>query len=131
MKISLVPNLEKFVADKIKSGDYQDSSEVIRDSLRRWKEREEAGALEREWLEREIQEGFDSPDSPLTKTFWKDLKKELQGETDRLQKTLAGHYELEVRKPDTKFRGTHTIEVEVPSQRRATVLARSTYVDKD
>ena len=50
---------------------------------------------------------------------------------DRLQKTLAGHYELEVRKPDTKFRGTHTIEVEVPSQRRATVLARSTYVDRD
>jgi hypothetical protein len=50
---------------------------------------------------------------------------------DRLQKTLAGHYELEVRKPDTKVRGTHTIEVDVPSQRRATVLARSTYVDKD
>src|SRR5258706_579676 len=69
MKISLVPNLEKFVAEKIKSGDYQDHSEVIRDSLRRWKEREEAGVLEREWLEREIQEGFDSPDLPLTKAF--------------------------------------------------------------
>jgi VWFA-related protein len=50
---------------------------------------------------------------------------------DRLQKTLAGHYELEVRKPDTKVRGTHDIEVEVPLQRRATVLARSTYVDRD
>ena len=50
---------------------------------------------------------------------------------DRLQKTLAGHYELEVRKPDTNVRGTHTIEVEVPSQRRANVLARSTYVDRD
>ena len=50
---------------------------------------------------------------------------------ERLQKTLAGHYELEVRKPDTKLRGTHTIEVEVPSQRRANVLARSTYVDRD
>jgi len=50
---------------------------------------------------------------------------------DRLRKTLAGHYELEVRKPDTKVRGTHTIEVEVPSQKRATVLARSTYVDRD
>lgn len=80
MKISLVPNLEKFVADKIKSGDYQDSSEVIRDSLRRWKEREEAGTIEREWLEREIQEGFGSPDFPLTKTFWKDLRKELHDE---------------------------------------------------
>jgi len=50
---------------------------------------------------------------------------------DRLQKTLAGHYELEVRKPDTKVRGTHSIEVDVPSQKRATVLARSTYIDKD
>ncbi|HEV7572768.1 MAG TPA: VWA domain-containing protein [Thermoanaerobaculia bacterium] len=50
---------------------------------------------------------------------------------DRLQKTLAGHYELEVRKPDTNVRGTHSIDVDVPSQRRATVLARSTYVDRD
>jgi len=50
---------------------------------------------------------------------------------DRLQKTLAGHYELEVRKPDTKVRGTHIIEVDVPSQRRATVLARSTYIDRE
>ena len=80
MKVSLVPNLEKFVAEKIKSGDYQDSSEVIRDSLRRWKEREEAASIEREWLEREIQEGFESPDLPATKTFWKDLSKELHEE---------------------------------------------------
>ncbi|MEA2326299.1 MAG: hypothetical protein QOE68_1258, partial [Thermoanaerobaculia bacterium] len=29
---------------------------------------------------------------------------------ERLQKTLAGHYELEVRKPDTNVHGTHTIE---------------------
>ncbi len=50
---------------------------------------------------------------------------------ERLQKTLAGHYELEVRKPDTKVRGTHIIEVDVPSQRRATVLARSTYIDRE
>ena len=50
---------------------------------------------------------------------------------ERLQKTLAGHYELEVRKPDTKVRGTHTIEVDIPSQRRASVLARGTYIDRD
>ena len=65
---------------KIKSGDYQDPSEVIRDSLRRWKEREEGRLLEREWLEREIQEGFDSPDLRPAKSFWKDLKKELHEE---------------------------------------------------
>jgi VWFA-related protein len=48
----------------------------------------------------------------------------------RLQKTLAGHYELEVRKPETKVRGLHTIEVNV-NRRDAEVMARSTYVDKE
>jgi VWFA-related protein len=49
---------------------------------------------------------------------------------DRLQKTLAGHYELEVRKPDTNVRGLHSIEVDV-DRRGADVMARSTYVDRD
>ena len=49
---------------------------------------------------------------------------------ERLHKTLAGHYELEVRKPDTKIRGLHTIEVDV-DRRGAEVMARSTYVDRD
>jgi len=48
---------------------------------------------------------------------------------ERLQKTLAGHYELEVRKPQTKFRGTHAIEVDV-NRRGAEVMARSTYIDQ-
>lgn len=48
----------------------------------------------------------------------------------RLQKTLVGHYELEVRKPDTNVRGTHTIEVET-TRKKAFVMARSTYVDKE
>jgi len=48
---------------------------------------------------------------------------------DRLQRTLAGHYELEVRKPETKLRGTHSIEVDV-NRRGADVMARSTYIDK-
>jgi VWFA-related protein len=49
---------------------------------------------------------------------------------ERLQKTLDGHYELEVRKPETKVKGVHTIEVDV-NHRDATVLARSSYVDTD
>ena len=48
---------------------------------------------------------------------------------DKLQKTLAGHYELEVRKPPTSAKGYHTIEVTV-ARRNANVLARSSYVDK-
>lgn len=49
---------------------------------------------------------------------------------ERLQKTLVGHYELEVRKPDTKVRGAHTIEVET-TRKRAIVLARSSYIDTE
>ena len=80
MKISLLPGLEKFVAKKIKSGDYQDPSDVIRDSLRRWKEQEQAAVLERDWLDKQIQEGLDSADLRPTKIFWSDLKKELHQE---------------------------------------------------
>jgi len=47
----------------------------------------------------------------------------------RLQRTLSGHYELEVRKPPTSFRGTHAIEVDV-ARRDAYVMARSTYIDR-
>jgi len=48
---------------------------------------------------------------------------------ERLQRTLAGHYELEVRKPETKVKGAHTIEVDVPKRRSANVMARTGYVD--
>ena len=48
---------------------------------------------------------------------------------DRLERTLAGHYELEVRKPETKIAaGYHTIEVQT-TRRGAEVLARGSYVD--
>ena len=67
MKIDLSPSLDKFVTEKIQSGDYVDVGEVIRDSLRRWKERE-------------IQEGIGSANLPATKTFWTDLHAELRQE---------------------------------------------------
>lgn len=49
---------------------------------------------------------------------------------ERLQKALVGHYELEVRKPETRVRGVHTIEVQT-SNKRAIVMARSSYVDRE
>jgi VWFA-related protein len=49
---------------------------------------------------------------------------------NRVQKALVGHYELEVRKPDVKNRGTHVIEVAV-NRRNTYVMARSSYVDSD
>lgn len=50
---------------------------------------------------------------------------------DRLQKTLAGHYEIEVRKPETKVAGVHKIDVEVIGNRNAVVMARTSYSDKN
>ncbi|MGZ5474823.1 MAG: hypothetical protein ACXWG4_12775, partial [Thermoanaerobaculia bacterium] len=48
---------------------------------------------------------------------------------DRLQRTLAGHYELEVRRPAELRPGTHDIEVRV--KRRGThVMARSSFMDE-
>ena len=49
---------------------------------------------------------------------------------ERLQKALVGHYELEVRKPETRVRGLHTIEVQT-TNKRAIVMARSSYVDSE
>jgi VWFA-related protein len=49
---------------------------------------------------------------------------------DHLQRTLAGHYELEVRKPAGLSHGAHLIEVEV-TKRGADVMARRTYIDRD
>ena len=47
---------------------------------------------------------------------------------DRLERTLAGHWELEVRKPSGLKRGVHSIDVRV--KRRGTyVMARTSYVD--
>jgi putative addiction module CopG family antidote len=81
MKVALAPGLDEFVAMKVKSGDYKDEAEVIRESLRRWKEHEYSTALEPEWLEQEVLEGLESPELPLDRAFWKDLRNELASET--------------------------------------------------
>ena len=83
MKVELAPSLNRFVAEKLKSGDYQDASEVIRESLRRWKEREATVSSEPAWLEQKVQEGADSADCLPGGDFWGDLKKELHHEHKR------------------------------------------------
>ncbi len=80
MKVALAPTLEKFVSRKLKTGAYLDASEVIRESLRRWKEQEEMAHAASDWLEQELQEGLDSPDMPGGPAFWRDLRKELHSE---------------------------------------------------
>jgi VWFA-related protein len=47
----------------------------------------------------------------------------------RLRRTLAGHYELELRRPDSLKTGTHRVEVRV-KVRGAHVLAPATWMDR-
>ena len=54
MNVSLTPELERLVNDRVKSGMYQTASEVVREGLRLLNERDY-----RELLGREIQEGLD------------------------------------------------------------------------
>ena len=54
MNVSLTPELEQLVAEKVNSGLYQTSSEVIREGLRLLKNRDDR----QEALRRDVQAGF-------------------------------------------------------------------------
>ena len=52
MNVSLTPELEEFVGNKVESGLYNNASEVIRESLRLLKEHDEIRVKWREQIER-------------------------------------------------------------------------------
>ena len=56
MNVSLTPELEQLVNEKVQSGLYQTASEVVREALRLLKERDHA----REQLRADVQDGFDA-----------------------------------------------------------------------
>ena len=60
MNVSLTPELERYVQEKVESGMYQTASEVVRDGLRLLKERDEERA--RFWADvnKKIEEGLES-----------------------------------------------------------------------
>jgi len=59
MNVSLTPELDTFVHDKVESGMYHSASEVIREGLRLLQERDEKHQAQLEQLRKEIQFGFD------------------------------------------------------------------------
>ena len=68
MNVSLTPELEKFVDDKVDSGLYNNASEVIRESLRLLKEHDEIRVkwreqIERGWLQAQRGELVDGDDA--------------------------------------------------------------------
>lgn len=60
--VSLTDKLDAFVEERVRSGDYQNASEVIRTGLRLLKEREEEYAAKVAALNAAIQEGQDDFD---------------------------------------------------------------------
>ena len=58
MNISLTPELEQLVNDKVKTGLYQTASEVIREGLRLLRERDQRV----EALRRDVRSGFEAVD---------------------------------------------------------------------
>lgn len=63
MNVSLTPKLEDFVKSKVKTGDYNNASEVVREALRLL-QREDEAVHDRKVarLRKAIQAGIDSPD---------------------------------------------------------------------
>lgn len=59
MNVSLTPELENLVNEKVKSGDYNSASEVIREGLRLLKEQDELKRLRRLEVRREVMKGVE------------------------------------------------------------------------
>lgn len=59
MNVSLTPELEKLVQDKVKSGRYLSASEVVREALRLLEERDRIQQLKLDRLRSEIQLGIE------------------------------------------------------------------------
>lgn len=62
MNVSLTPKLEALVQSKVKSGFYNNASEVIREALRFFLERDKMKAMKQELLRNELSKGLDSLD---------------------------------------------------------------------
>ncbi|NET08640.1 MAG: type II toxin-antitoxin system ParD family antitoxin [Merismopedia sp. SIO2A8] len=58
MNVSLTPELEKLVQEKVKSGLYNSASEVIREALRLLSERDHLKELRLQQLRQEIDKGI-------------------------------------------------------------------------
>lgn len=69
MNISLPPQLEKLVQDRVKSGRYTSASEVIREALRLLESQDRSSAQARTQLQSDIDEGLRQLDQGRTSPF--------------------------------------------------------------
>ncbi len=78
LTVSLTPKQAGRMKDAVDSGDYASNSEIVRDALRLWEQREEIRAIELEHLRRAYTEGKASGEGePVDRReFLKGLKQE-------------------------------------------------------
>jgi antitoxin ParD1/3/4 len=62
MNVSLTPVLEKLIQKKVKSGAYNNASEVVREALRLLEEQDKIKDLKLQKLKAELQTGLDQLD---------------------------------------------------------------------
>ena len=63
MNVSLTPELEKYVSEKVESGLYHSASEVIREGLRLLKDQDALRKIRLHEVRQQIQEGMNSGES--------------------------------------------------------------------
>jgi antitoxin ParD1/3/4 len=89
MNVSLTPELEKLVEDKVQSGRYQSASEVIREGLRLLEDQDRLREMRLEEVRRKIQAGlneFDRGEGIDEETVFAELKQK----SEALRKTRRG-----------------------------------------
>jgi antitoxin ParD1/3/4 len=66
LSITLPADMARMVRDKVEGGAYASNSEVIREALRTWQERESLKARRLDDVRRKIEEAIDDPRPALT-----------------------------------------------------------------
>ena len=84
MNLSLTPELERWIEDRVQSGLYRSSSEVVREALRLLREKEELKELRRQQLRAAIGAGIDDLNQGRSEPFTRELVDDLKAEGRRL-----------------------------------------------
>lgn len=69
MNVLLKPELEKFVADKVKAGQYADVSAIVNEALEVLKEQEEFTPEHEAYLRREVEQGLEQLNRGQSRVF--------------------------------------------------------------
>lgn len=86
MNISLSPDLEKMVQNKINTGHYNSASEIVNEALKMMEDRDRLHEMRLAELRAEIQEGLDS--GPTTPMDMEKIKVEARKQWEQNKKSV-------------------------------------------